>query len=53
MTEVAVAESLTSLEPDANLNAAGPILSAAIMLLLSGILPFIFVEAKIQSFGFA
>ena len=53
VTEVAEAESLTRLEPDANLNGSGPILSAAIMLALRGVLPFIFVEAKIQSFGFA
>jgi len=35
------------------LTAAGPILSAAIMLALRGVLPFIFVEGKIQSSGFA
>jgi hypothetical protein len=33
--------------------AAGRILSAAIMLAVSGVLPFIFVEGKIQSSGFA
>jgi hypothetical protein len=33
--------------------AAGRILSAAIMLVLRGVLPFIFVEGKIQSSGFA
>jgi hypothetical protein len=32
VTEVAEAESLTRLAPDANLNGGGPILSAAIML---------------------
>ncbi len=33
--------------------AAGRILSAVIMLALSGVLPFIFVKGKIQSSGFA
>jgi hypothetical protein len=53
VAEVVEAESLTRLEPDANLNGGGPILSAAIMLALRGVLPFIFVEGKIQSSGFA
>jgi hypothetical protein len=33
--------------------AAGRILSAVIMLALRSVLPFIFVEGKIQSSGFA
>jgi len=35
------------------LSAAGPILSAVIMPALRGVLPFIFVEGKIQSSAFA
>jgi len=53
VTEVVEAESLTRFEPDANLNGGGRILSAAIMLALRSVLPFIFVEGKIQSSGFA
>jgi hypothetical protein len=43
------AESLTRFEPDANLNGGWANLSAAIMLALRDVLPFILVEGKIQS----
>jgi hypothetical protein len=55
VAEVVEAESLTTIGSSRMpiLTAAGPILSAAIMLALRGVLPFIFVEGKIQSSGFA
>jgi hypothetical protein len=40
-------------EPDANLNGRGANFICGLMLALRGVLPFIFVEGKIQRSGFA
>jgi hypothetical protein len=53
VAEVVEAESLIGFEPNANLNGGGANFIAAIMLALRGVPPFIFVEGKIQSSGFA
>jgi hypothetical protein len=53
MTEVIEAESLTRFKSNSHFDGGGAILAAVIMLALSGVMPFSFVDGKIQSSGFA
>jgi hypothetical protein len=53
MAEVVQAESLTRFEPDANLNGGGANFICGHHVGTRGVLPFIFVEGKIKSPGFA
>jgi hypothetical protein len=53
VADVVEAESLTKFEPDANLNGGGANFICGHHAGTQGVLPFIFVEGKIQSSGFA
>jgi hypothetical protein len=53
VAEVVEPKSLAGFQLDSILIAAGRIFSFPIMLALSGVLPFIFVEGKTQSSGLA
>jgi hypothetical protein len=46
VAEVVEAESLVGFQPNVDLNRCGRIFSFAIMLALSGVLPFILIEGK-------